>query len=127
MTTREALLEAVGGLFEETDSLRVDITYVQRGPASYTPGTGSATSGDESHSLRGLFYKFEETDGEEVRPTDRRLELDPNDVTWTPRAQQDYVTSPDPEDASATIREAVHAVLSGPQQISVILHMRRAA
>ncbi|KKM69011.1 hypothetical protein LCGC14_1455120 [marine sediment metagenome] len=126
MTTQEALLEAVGGLFEEVDSLRVDITYVQPGVASYTPGTGSATAGDTSHSLRGLFYQFKETDGEEVRPTDRRLELDANDVTWFPRAQTDYVTSPDPADASATIRETVHAVLSGPQQVSVVLHMRRA-
>ena len=127
MTTQEALLEAVGGLFEEVDSLRVDITYVQPGPASYTPGTGSSTSGDESHSLRGYFYEFKETDGEETRPTDRKLELDANDVTWIPRAQQDYVTSPDPEDASATIREAVHAVILGPKNASVVLHMRRAA
>ncbi len=126
MTLQESLLEAVGGLFEETDSLRVDITYVQPGPASYTPGTGTSTSGDVSHSLRGLFFQFDEVDGEEVRPTDRRLELDPNDVTWIPRAQMDYVTSPDPADVSATIREAVHAVILGPKNASIVLHMRRA-
>lgn len=127
MTTQEALLEAVGGLFDEVDSLRVDITYVQPGAAAYTPGTGSATTGDETHELRGYFFQFEETDGEDVRPTDRRLELDANDVTWMPRAQQDYVTSPDPADATATIREAVHKVILGPENVSVVLHMRRAA
>ena len=127
MTMRAELLDAVGGIFEDADSLRVDIVYVQPGPASYTPGTGTATTGDASHPLRGLFYRFDETDGEEVRPTDRRLELDPNDVTWIPRAQQDYVTSPDPADAAATLRETVHAVLSGPSEVSIVLHMRRAA
>lgn len=127
MTTQEALLEAVGGLFEEVDSLRVEITYVQPGAATYTPGTGSATSGDSSYALRGYFFEFKESDGEEVRPTDRKLELDANDVTWMPRAQQDYVTSPDPADPTATIREAVHAVILGPKNASIVLHMRRAA
>ncbi len=126
MTLLDRVLEDVGEHFKAADSLRVAINYVQPGATSYTPGTGSVSAGDSSYPLRGLFFDFKETDGEEVRPTDRRLELDPNDVTFVPRAQQDYVTSPDPADATSTIREQVHAVMHGPLGVSIVLHMRRA-
>ena len=128
MTLQASILDAVGGMFDDADSLRVDCTYYQPDPTatSYTPGTGSDQGTPSSYSLRGLFFEFKETDGEEIRPTDRRLELDANDVTFVPRAQQDYVTSPDPADSSATIREEVHAVLRGPTGVSIVLHMRRA-
>ncbi len=126
MTLKDDLLQGVGALFDDADSLRVNLVYVQPGVTSYTPATGSASTGDSSHSLRGLFFEFTEQDDEEVRPTDRRLELDANDVTFVPRAQQDYVTSPDPADPTSTIREQVHAVLRGPLGVSIVLHMRRA-
>ncbi len=126
MTLLDRVLGDLSGHFEAADSLRVDIAYVQPGTTSYTPGTGSVSANDSSYPLRGLFFDFKETDGEEVRPTDRRLELDANDVTFVPRAQQDYVTSPDPADPTSTIREQVHGVLRGPLGVSIVLHMRRA-
>lgn len=127
MTMLTDIRSALADHFAAGNSLRVDCTYVQPGVATYTPATGTGTTGDTSFSLRGLFFEFKETDGTNIRPTDRRLELDPNDVTFTPRAQRDYVTSPDPADAAVTIREEVHAVLGGPLAVSVVLHMRRAA
>jgi hypothetical protein len=140
---KTAILDAAALLFDTVDELRAPLTYTQPGVTSYTPGTGTATTGDVIHAtgadgnpLRGLFFSFDERDGvsgfgaggvlANVLPTDRKLELDPNDVTWEPRADNDYVTTTDPLDATATIREEVVHVIKGPENVSVVLWLRRA-